>query len=843
MIRLLSLGLAVLLVGVAQAAEMPSGVRKVKDIVIYQDAKFHSAFPSVIRRPDGEIVLAFRRAPNRRALGEEKNYHVDPNSYLVQTRSRDGVTWTPPELLYAHPFGGSQDPCLLQLRDGPILCMTYGWTFVRPDGVPKLKPPFLENFPGSIFNGGYFVRSENGGKSWAGPFYPPHIAPEVLRDAYGEFVPAYNRGALIEGRDGRIFWVCAASDQELPRKTSTYLLISEDRGVTWKYSCPVASDPKVEFNETSIYETPKGDLVAFLRSEKFEDQTCIARSTDGGKSFQPWKGMGFQGHPLHALRLPDQRVLLTYGYRHAPLGIRARILNAECTDAATAPEIVLRDDGGTTDLGYPWSVMLDDRHVLVAYYFNVGKGIQHIAGTILEIDAAPSSPPTAATDARTSPGSVLRSKLTSSVDHGVRYLQDDLTTHSADPAPLLIRTGLADPANCGRRVHGWSVKGGIPDAYTRVVLRDRPMLGNRSQIAQLSFASTQTGVAEGAHGLVEMTLCRGTTPEDLPLRIRVEDGRFYILGLNGDTLLAGNRDVPALTMSRDTVYTLNVLLFQKAIFARLSGADVPDGAIELTIPDRRRFVPGRPGFGLRPNSTATGGELRVFDWSVTPVAPATPPRLAVIGDSITAGPDGEPEAESYAAIVSTGVGQELVFNTGSGGSTTALDLDRFPFEVAPFRPEIVWIEGGTNDIGTGVSAEVAFRNMQQEADLVTWGGVVVYSTVPPRTLPTAAHYAELTHLNELIRASGRPVVDRYAIVVDPTDPKQIRPEFRHTDGIHITKPGQTRIAEEATRLLRTLTTRPIGASASLSVRLEAGSACSASRQLAVASESRPEALI
>jgi hypothetical protein len=54
-------------------------------------------------------------------------------------------------------------------------------------------------------------------------------------------------------------------------------------------------------------------------------------------------------------------------------------------DAATAPEIVLRDDGGITDLGYPWSVVLDAKHVLVAYYFNVGTGPRHIAGTLLEL--------------------------------------------------------------------------------------------------------------------------------------------------------------------------------------------------------------------------------------------------------------------------------------------------------------------------------------------------------------------------------------------------------------------------------------------------------------------------
>jgi sialidase-1 len=362
------------------------GVRKIRDAVIYEDARFHAAFPSVIKRKDGELVLAFRRAPNRKIFGEKGTSHVDPNSYLVKVTSKDGVTWDKdPEMIYAHPFGGSQDPCLLQLRDGTLLCTSYGWAFVQPDGIPNLKTPYFQSKEGVIFLGGYLLRSQNGGKTWEGPTYPPHIRPEINYNAYGEPLPAYNRGALYEGKGGKIFWVVAASDFNSPKKTSTHLLISEDKGNTWKYSCPVAIDDKASFNETSIYETPKGDLVAFLRTANLDDQACITRSTDGGKSFLPWKKMGFQGHPLHGLRLPDNRVLLTYGYRHKPYGIRARILNPECTDFATAPEIVLRTDGGTTDLGYPWAVMLDDHRVLVTYYYNVGGGPQHIAGTILEI--------------------------------------------------------------------------------------------------------------------------------------------------------------------------------------------------------------------------------------------------------------------------------------------------------------------------------------------------------------------------------------------------------------------------------------------------------------------------
>jgi sialidase-1 len=358
-------------------------VHKIKDLVIYEDPLYYSSFPSVIRRSSGEFIVAFRRAPDRKIFGESGTSHVDPNSYLVMVRSADGEKWTDlPELIYAHPFGGSQDPCLLQLRDGTLICTSYGWAFVREDGLPNLKKPYAEA-GGAIFLGGYLVRSNDGGETWNGPLYPPHIPPEINFSACGDPLPAFNRGSLYEAKDGRILWVVAAG--ETVSKTSTHLLISTDKGLTWKYSCPVATDSKVTFNETSVYETPEGDIVAFLRTADFDDQACIARSTDGGKSFNKWEPMGFQGHPLNAIRLADNRVLLTYGYRHEPFGIRARILNPECTDFATATEIILRDDGGNSDIGYTWPVQMDGNRVLVTYYFNKKNGTRHIAGTILEI--------------------------------------------------------------------------------------------------------------------------------------------------------------------------------------------------------------------------------------------------------------------------------------------------------------------------------------------------------------------------------------------------------------------------------------------------------------------------
>ena len=332
------------------------------------------------------MLVAFRRAPDRRLSGETRVTHTDPNSYLVMVRSGDsGRTWTAePRLLFAHPFGGSQDPCMVSLRDGSILCSSYAWAPVPQSAFAKLKQP-VARAGDFVFLGGFLMRSLDGGKSWRGPIVPPPCRGELNLDIFGEPVPAYNRGALCEGRDGRLYWVVASSAAEDSKRTETHLLISSDHGNTWEYSCLVAKDSKISFNETSLYETPKGQLVAFLRTERGNDHTAIARSFDHGKSFQ-WEDAGFQGHPHHAIRLPDRRVLLVYGYRHPPFGIRARVIDPECTGIAAAEEIVLRADGGNGDIGYPWATMVSKNRALVVYYFNRDNGPRHIAGTFLHVE-------------------------------------------------------------------------------------------------------------------------------------------------------------------------------------------------------------------------------------------------------------------------------------------------------------------------------------------------------------------------------------------------------------------------------------------------------------------------
>jgi hypothetical protein len=76
-----------------------------------------------------------------------------------------------------------------------------------------------------------------------------------------------------------------------------------------------------------------------------------------------------------------------YGYRRPPFGIRARV--SADRGATWGEEIVLRDDGGSGDLGYPRTHLRDDGALVTAYYFNLAGdpiqqngGVRHIAATI-----------------------------------------------------------------------------------------------------------------------------------------------------------------------------------------------------------------------------------------------------------------------------------------------------------------------------------------------------------------------------------------------------------------------------------------------------------------------------
>jgi hypothetical protein len=79
-------------------------------------------------------------------------------------------------------------------------------------------------------------------------------------------------------------------------------------------------------------------------------------------------GTGKGSNPASLLRLRDGSLAITYGYRGMPFGIRARLSG---DDGKTwSEEIVLRQDGTASDLGYTRSVQRPDGKIVTVYYFN-----------------------------------------------------------------------------------------------------------------------------------------------------------------------------------------------------------------------------------------------------------------------------------------------------------------------------------------------------------------------------------------------------------------------------------------------------------------------------------------
>ncbi|WP_247877776.1 sialidase family protein [Azospirillum thiophilum] len=144
----------------------------------------------------------------------------------------------------------------------------------------------------------------------------------------------------------------------------------------------IDSDAKAGFCETALHLDADGVLHAFHRTTGLDDHLATSRSTDLGHSWEPWRRHALVGHPYDACPLPDGRLLLVGGYRHAPYGVRARLYDPRRQQPDEVPELVLRDDGPAPDLGYPWAAPLPDGRAMVAYYICDAMGLRGIEATL-----------------------------------------------------------------------------------------------------------------------------------------------------------------------------------------------------------------------------------------------------------------------------------------------------------------------------------------------------------------------------------------------------------------------------------------------------------------------------
>jgi hypothetical protein len=107
-----------------------------------------------------------------------------------------------------------------------------------------------------------------------------------------------------------------------------------------------------------------------MRTAKAGDHLYACRSADDGRTWSRPEETPLIGHPADVDLLPGGKLLVVYGYRHKPFGVRACVSADNGRTWDRSREIVIAAAGAHGDLGYPSACLTGDGHVLIAYYMN-----------------------------------------------------------------------------------------------------------------------------------------------------------------------------------------------------------------------------------------------------------------------------------------------------------------------------------------------------------------------------------------------------------------------------------------------------------------------------------------
>ncbi len=205
-----------------------------------------------------------------------------------------------------------------------------------------------------------FFYSYDRGHTWQGPFKFPMLGLKGI---------ACRTDYLVNGpHDCSVFSTASKSNGLEGRP---FCARTTDGGKTWNFVGWIGPEPPGYAIMPSTVRLADNGLLSAIRVRD-GDRSWIEAYFSGDQGVQwekrstPAPDTG-EGNPAAMLRLQDGRICITYGVRAEPFGMRARLSN---DDGRTwGREIVLRDDGGGRDLGYPRSIQRPDGKVVTTYYF------------------------------------------------------------------------------------------------------------------------------------------------------------------------------------------------------------------------------------------------------------------------------------------------------------------------------------------------------------------------------------------------------------------------------------------------------------------------------------------
>ena len=326
--------------------------------IITKNPSAYHGWPTVTRRQNGELLLVY-------SGGREG--HICPFGRVELMRSRDdGRTWSDPAVLLDGPID-YRDAGILETAKSTILVTTFtslayvpilekairesAWPQDRIDRWLAIHNQLTDTERHRLL-GQWIIRSEDGGQTWSEQY------PSIVNSPHGP----------IQLADGRLLHAGKAIWTENGR---TGFCVSLDDGNSWEWlaDIPVRPGDKIEhYHELHCVETRSGKLITHIRNHNPRNlgETLQSESSDGGATWTAPRSIGVLGHPSHLIRLADDSLFMSYGYRKAPFGNQARVSPDE--GKTWSQPFRISNDGTNWDLGYPSSVQLPSGNLLSIWY-------------------------------------------------------------------------------------------------------------------------------------------------------------------------------------------------------------------------------------------------------------------------------------------------------------------------------------------------------------------------------------------------------------------------------------------------------------------------------------------